>query len=671
MQKSKKSHYVANVAFATPSGRMHIGHGLGYTLADVILKYESKKQGKESFFGYGIHSTGKDLLKIINELKDEDLLEEKLVKYGVSEEERNKIVSSVGEDSQVSSLVEVYKNQYLKCLEDLGISTDSDSFFSTHQSTNQKYTQWTLNQLDKKGLIIQTSAERPYCESCEDIKHIDKDLSEVSTEGKVNWEEYRVGEGEIHGGIFFCRIHGDEEIIVKETNERAIDYGNIESQDKTIRDIQGMSVFPKKHSKDLEIILRTRKAKPFERNSEGNVGTISPFDKDKKVEALSDSNIYMEFYAFSQMLNQGILGEENLTDSFFDFILLNKGVIEDVSERSGLETAKIKEIKKKFEEIYPVDLTVAGFEHKEVHLPFSYFTHSAILPKKYMFSETLITSHVTRNKEKMSKSKGNVRYLDDLITKARRDGRVDGLSEDASVDAIRFFLTYYQSLDKDFDWADNLFESVGIRGIRKYVKSIRDANVVKQNSLEKNELSNYDRWFSTSNNKTKREIEENFNKRNLRNALITLNDERNKTLAQYLRLEENPDKNLLINFIKNQLILAYPVIPRISNELGNSLLGEEEPFIPSPSVEFREEFEEVEHELEGEKYVNKLNGFLAAEIGKKRGRGVISRGDNLKIVSPTAHQGKIILHLGKKYEKDFKIKVEIDTDLEEIEIVKG
>ena len=34
-----KKKYTVNVAYTTPSGRMHVGHGLGHVIADVALRY--------------------------------------------------------------------------------------------------------------------------------------------------------------------------------------------------------------------------------------------------------------------------------------------------------------------------------------------------------------------------------------------------------------------------------------------------------------------------------------------------------------------------------------------------------------------------------------------------------------------------------------------------------
>ena len=77
--------YTVNVAYTTPSGRMHIGHGLGHTISDVALRYGALKQRKDTFFGFGMHSTGKDLIKILSRLSEEAHLSETLKQYDIRE----------------------------------------------------------------------------------------------------------------------------------------------------------------------------------------------------------------------------------------------------------------------------------------------------------------------------------------------------------------------------------------------------------------------------------------------------------------------------------------------------------------------------------------------------------------------------------------------------------
>ena len=651
--------YTVNVAYTTPSGRMHIGHGLGHTISDVALRYGALKQRKDTFFGFGMHSTGKDLIKILSKLGKEDQLSETLEQYNISRQKRDELLSRGSLQEQVSGLVEEYRRQYQEVIEKLGVAMNYDSFFSTHQEANQRYTQWTLRKLAEKGLIIETESERPYCPQCDDIKHIDKDLSEVSAIGKVDWDRVRIEDGKILGGDFECRLHSGEKIIVKKRKERAINYNDIQMQQKTIELVNGMDVFPRKYKSDLEDIIKARLAKPFERKTHENVGAISPFDPTKRVEALSDSNIYMEFYAISQLVNQRKLKPENLTDRFFDYVYLGKGDPNLAAKESGISEVTLEEAREQVNSTYPVDISVAGFEHLGVHVPFSLFTHAAVLPDRYFFPEYIITSHITRDGEKMSKSKGNVVYLDELLDLTKKDGKLGGLSEEASLDAVRFFLSYYQSLDRDFDWKDESFRSSGINGMRRYVTNISGAAEVLKGAKRKT-IEPIDKWFSTFDQRTIRDITEKMDEKDSRGALVTLVDIRGKALSSYLSLS-NSNPKVLSDFLINQINMGYPVMPRVTDELrkiyfhGSSL---EWPSV-NPKVIFPEEYEMVEHQMKGKDYENNLSGEANTLLGKMFGRKEIGIGETVTIVAPTNYQIQVLpkqkIPLSKKINLNFSV----------------
>ncbi len=660
--------YTVNVAYTTPSGRMHIGHGLGHTISDVALRYGALRRGEGTFFGFGMHSTGKDLIKILNNLRQTENLPETLEKYNISPKKRGEILSAGELPQQIDALVQEYRGQYQKVLEGMGIAMDYESFFSTNQEANQKYTQWTLRKLDEAGLIVETESDRPYCPKCDDIKHIDKDLSEVSATGIVNWEEVRILDGQIQGGEFECRLHSGERIVVRKRKERAINYADPEMQQRTIELAKKMEVFPRKYKRDIEEIVRTRLAKPFERKAGENVGAISPFDPEKRVEALSDSNIYMEFYGIAQLINQGKLKTENLNDSFFDYIYLEKGDAHTTARISGITESVLEEVKQQMDKTYPVDVSIAGFEHLGVHVPFSLFTHAAVLPKRFFFPEYIVTSHITRDGEKMSKSKGNVVYLDELLELTRTEGELDDLTGEASLDAVRFFLSYYQSLDKDFDWNDDNFRLAGIKGMKRYVTGIVEG--AKQlGGLEEKTVSPKDKWFSTVDQRTIKEITGKMDEKDSRGALVSLVDVRGKAMYSYL-IGDNPNPTTLSRFLLNQLNMGYPVMPRVTGELRDKYFPKTQLEWPKQegSLEFPEEYEVFEHQLKGKEYERNLLGEVNATLGKMLGKREISLGEKAIIIVPTEHQMSVLQSRAIPLSKRINLTFSLDPTLNNMEI---
>ncbi|MBL7051847.1 MAG: class I tRNA ligase family protein [Nanoarchaeota archaeon] len=666
-----KTHFTANVAYTTPSGRMHLGHGLGHVLTDTTLRYSALREGKKTFFGFGMHSTGKDIIKIISKLKGSEGLDQILERYNISSTKRDEVLNLPSMDEQVDCLVQEYKKQYQGVLEKLGVAMNYDSFFSTNQAANQAFTQWTLRRLDDTGLIITTEYERPYCPECDDIKHIDKDLSEVSAVGQVNWDKVRIEEGEITGGNFECRLHDGVKIIAKKRSERAIDYANTEMQQLTIDLIEGMKVYPSKYKSDLEGIIKSRLPKPFERKSEGTIGAISPFDSSKKVEALSDSNIYMEFYVISQFVNNNKIDAEQLNDNFFDYVILGKGQAEDVVTSSGIDLNIVNEVRQAIEEVYPVDLSVAGFEHISVHLPFSLFTHAAVLPSEFFFPEYIVTAHITRDGEKMSKSKGNVVYLDDLLELTKEKIEI-GLQEETSFDAVRFFLVYYQSLDRDFDWNDDKFFSIGINGIKRYISTIQKSATALDYSEER-ELTSLDKWLTTFDQRALDNITREMDGRNFRSAMIQLVDIRSKAINRYLSNCEVPNLEIISNFLRNQINMGYPVMPRATESLRDNIFPQEELEWPSSIREniFPEEYESFEHQFNKGNYEKALSGLVNSTLGKMMGRKEIKKGESVEIVTPTLYQKNVLERQRIPFKKFLDISFSTDPSLEKIEIRKS
>jgi len=660
---TNKNTFSGNVAYTTPSGRMHLGHGLGQVTTDVAIRFSALKEGKKPFFPFAMHSTGKDLVKIIKQLEGNEDLSPVLVRYNISIPELSKILSYPDLDSRVNELVDIYRGQYEEVLKSLGTCIDFTTFFSSHQAENQRFTQWTLKKLDEKGLIVQTSSQRPYCDDCGEIKAIERDLSEVSAKGKVDWEVQRIQDGKIAGGEFYCRLHSNTPITVKTTSERAIDYSNSQVQDKVIELSAGMKIFPQKHASDLEEIIRTRKAKPFERRPYEMVGAISPFDDTKKVEALADSNIYMEFFPVAQMVKEGKLKLQNLSDQLFDFVYLGRGNVDEAAKASGLRNETIQELSQRVSQIYPMDLSVIGFEHKEVHMPFSLFTRAAILPDSFFFKEYLITGHITNSGEKMSKSKGNVVYLDETLKDIAESHPIEGLSKESSLDSLRFFLAYYQYLDKDFDWNQTQFISAGVGGVRRFVKGIEDASRLILLNIQTPSLgTRKDKWLSTIAQRSIEESSRYMEERNHRDSLILSVDMMGKSLREYVH-SKGEDNGLVSNFVSAQLALTHPVMPRVTQELSHRIFGNREISWPSynPNLVFPEEFEEEEHIRNGNEYVKRNIKIISAEVEKLIGKKYVSPKGQVEVSVPAQYLKNLLSKQDFKLPGDCRITYTVDN----------
>jgi leucyl-tRNA synthetase len=141
-----------------------------------------------------------------------------------------------------------------------------------------------------------------------------------------------------------------------------------------------MNFFPREYKKQLPEIIDWLSQRPCVRKR--GLGTSFPFEKEWVIEALSDSTIYMAFFIVTKYLNKGLIQEEQLTNKFFDYILLNQGSEREVSLDIGISEELLREIQDEFEYWYPLDLNAGGKEHKSVHFPFFIFHHSSIFPQR-------------------------------------------------------------------------------------------------------------------------------------------------------------------------------------------------------------------------------------------------------------------------------------------------
>lgn len=444
----------------------------------------------------------------------------------------------------------------------------------------------------------------------------------------------------IIGGEFFCRTHKNQRIVVKPSEENSIDYGSQEYQRKTLKLVEGMKLFPPAYRSELGEIILTRRAKPCERKAEGNIGALSPLLKGKRIEALADSNVYMEYYGIANALSRGLINPENLNDPLFDYLLLSQGNPKHVAEISGIEERRVLELKQLMDERYPININIAATEHKDVHFPFSLFTHSAILPERLFPREYLLTSHVMLEGEKMSKSKGNVLYLEDIVNFVK-ENPIEGISPEASLDAIRFFLMSYQSLDRDFDWSQNLFVSSGLNRLQRYV------SIANNFGFENSEVgvprleTNYDKWMMTRLQRALTDSTSSMESRRFREATIYL-DGVTKDIQKY-NSNEGVDENMVKLTLSNQLSLLYPFAPRISNELHQRFF--EMPILNWPvysaEMEFPEEHDKIKHRHLGKKYVASLVGALKRSVSVAKGRNVYDE-SKAEVVFPSEYSLRLV-----------------------------
>lgn len=138
------------------------------------------------------------------------------------------------------------------------------------------------------------------------------------------------------------------------------------------------------------------------------------FDTEYKIDSLSDSTIYMALYTIYNTLKQ--IDIENVDDELFDAIFLDKPCTKDFVIKMNTE----------FKYWYPIDLRLSGKDLIGNHLTMSLFNHQFIWGKPcidriYTCGHVQIYNKDTKKVEKMSKSKGNFKTIEEIVSKYGAD----------------------------------------------------------------------------------------------------------------------------------------------------------------------------------------------------------------------------------------------------------
>lgn len=477
-------------------------------------------------------------------------------------------------------------------------------------------------------------------------------------------------------GIYFaemrgdarCRAHRGTRLTVTSSAEPCIDYSSPRWK-KDTKDLvrNNLTTYPRGYINELLAdggIIDTRDARPAVRRYRGSIGTPANEHVEFRYEAIADSNIYMEWYAIVKLLRTGQLPTEALTDEFFDYVFTRKGSVNEVASTCPISEDMLNNARDYVQRVYPLDLNAFGREHKDVHGAFFLFWHAVhnLLPEDFFPREVLLTSHVTMEGEKMSKSKGNVKNLEAAVTEAiglLKDARMDeifafeGNEKEQQLqrrkiagDFIRFFYVYSRPLDQDFDWSDKQFTEVATTRVRGYIGNVRDVltTIQKRGTFPTADAANaqlpgLDQWLVAQMHTYIRTATEHLRNRDLRNAYVTIADLMRTDLNTYMN-KEGSNVQLVAEYLTAQLKMLYPVIPNVATRMyrevqaayhqktGRELQTHEKGLGYWPQIDREKEkvnaevLAEVRYSTDAEKtsFVDEIKRVLRAQIPVAYGR---------------------------------------------------
>jgi len=309
------------------------------------------------------------------------------------------------------------------------------------------------------------------------------------------------------------------------------------------------------------------------------LGSALPWDEKWTLESLSDSTIYPALYTIYHLIKQ--IPPEKIEDDLFDYVFLGKGDKEKLIERYG---EIIEEMRKEFKYWYPVDIRTSGKDLIGNHFIFYIFHHVAIFPEEFWPKGIIINGWALSEGKKMSKSLGNYISMKDAY-------------ERYGADVIRFLLAY--AGNSGFDDAN--IEISKANKVIEYLIEWYNFSINNYNKGRDDNKTSVDIWFEGFLYKKLKEIEEEYEKLNMRNV-INLVYELDNTYKWYIKRINIPHKDIINKYIIIKSIVLYPVIPHIISEILERI-GIDPLNIKWPEIKEIEGFEELEKR---EGYIMKL-----------------------------------------------------------------
>ncbi|MCI4325650.1 MAG: class I tRNA ligase family protein [Thermoplasmata archaeon] len=246
-----------------------------------------------------------------------------------------------------------------------------------------------------------------------------------------------------------CR-NGHDVVIRLVPDQWFLRYGWGEWKERTRALIERLRVVPEEYGRELPSILDWYQDRPCTRRGRW-LGTPFPFDPSWVIEPIADSTFYPAYFIVRPFVADGRVAVDQLTDAFFDYVLLGRGVGEP-----GISPALQNEVRSAVDYWYPLDLNIGGKEHKRVHFPVFLATHALLLPPERqprgVFAHWWL---VNKAGDKVSKK--------DIGSKGVAVPPIPESLERWGADALRLFYVQAANPEQDIEWSPELVDAARTR----------------------------------------------------------------------------------------------------------------------------------------------------------------------------------------------------------------
>ncbi len=333
-------------------------------------------------------------------------------------------------------------------------------------------------------------------------------------------------------------------------NQWFLKYGDSAWKQQAMKCLQSMKLYPEKVRPQFEYVVDW--LRDWACTREFGMGTSLPWDKNWKIESLSDSTIYNAFYTISHLLKKVPLGK--IKDRLFDYVFLGIGNTDEL----GVDKKILEEMRQEFTYWYPVDFRNSGKDLVQNHLTFYIFNHTACFPEQYWPKGIGVNGYISVQKQKMSKSKGNFKTLRDVVTAYGPDiTRITILSTGEEMN--------------DVDWDPDLAETMKNKLEQLYEFALKHyaKNHERAHSEEKKEI---DKWMEHQLNLAIKDATKAMDETLFRTAVSRGFFDLQRHLKWYNRRTAGKMNQALLNdLIEAQALMLQPFVPHLCEEIWSKL----------------------------------------------------------------------------------------------------
>ncbi len=326
-----------------------------------------------------------------------------------------------------------------------------------------------------------------------------------------------------------------------------INYGDEVLTERTSEHCYDMDINPSEFYDNIHATLRWFRERACVR--QGNwLGTRFPFDEKWIIEAISDSTLYPLYYIISIYANEKKIAPENMTEEFFDHVILGKGDVRTVSSNTNVPEDVLNDIREDVKYWYPLDINLGGKEHMTVHFPVFLFNHRAILPDDMQPKGILVNWYITGKKNKISKSKGGAQPI-------------PGAVEQFGVDTLRLYYAHVASMFVDVEWSEDI-----VITYRQRLERIMNTIEELISSNDPGEKKGIDTWLISRFNGHLSSIRSGMERYDLRQLATSTYFEMLNDIKWYTR-RGGKNKEMISEALRIWILCMAPITPHIAEEM--------------------------------------------------------------------------------------------------------